>query len=86
MEFADAGGGHLFALGSGGGILEDHALLYIALHLPKIAGVGFGNVNHVESHLVAILLVKLVERGNLPAKRRSSVTAEYQDDRFLLAK
>src|SRR2546422_6309132 len=39
------------------------------------------DIDHVERHLVLVPLVKLVERGNLPAKRRSSVAAKHQDDR-----
>jgi hypothetical protein len=39
---------------------------------------GFGDVNDQEGNLIAILFVKLVEGRDLPPKRRSSVTAEYQ--------
>jgi hypothetical protein len=46
----------------------------------------FIDINDVESDMIAVLLVELVERGNLPAKRRSSVTAKYEDDGLLAAK
>ena len=42
------------------------------------AGVRFQNVDHVERHAILILLVQLVERGNLPAKGWSSVASEDQ--------
>jgi hypothetical protein len=47
--------------------------------LPHIACVRFANVNHVERHLIAILLVELVESGNLPPKGRSRVAAKHED-------
>jgi hypothetical protein len=47
---------------------------------------GFGNVDDIECRPVLVLLVKLVKRGNLPAKWRSSVTAEYEDHRLFAAK
>jgi len=48
--------------------------------------VGFHDVNHKESHLILVLFIKFVERGNLPAERRSGVAAENQQHRFLPAK
>ena len=45
----------------------------------------FFDVNGVEGDAILVLLVKLVERGNLPAKRRSCVAAEDQDDRTVAA-
>jgi len=86
VEFPHAGGSHLFALGSGGGVLKNHAFLDVALHLPKIAGMRFVNVNDVERDTLAVLLVELVERGNLPAKRRSSIAAKNQYDRLFATK
>jgi hypothetical protein len=47
---------------------------------------GFGNVHDVEGNVMLVLLVKFVERGNLPAKRRSSVAAEDEDNRTNTAK
>jgi hypothetical protein len=44
--------------------------------------VGFQNVNHVERYAILILLVQLVELGNLPAKWWSSIASEDQDDWF----
>jgi hypothetical protein len=58
---------------------KNHLVLDIALHLPNVAGMRFGNVDHQESNPPAILLVELIEGGNLPPERRSSVATEYQN-------
>jgi len=50
----------------------------VTLHLPNIAGMRFQNVHGVELHALTIFVVKLIERGNLPAKWRSRATAEDQ--------
>jgi hypothetical protein len=47
--------------------------------------VCLGNVYHQERDLLSILLIELVEGRNLPPKRRSSVAAEYQDNRLSLS-
>jgi hypothetical protein len=39
----------------------------------------FLNVDDVESHSIAIILEQSIELGNLPAKGRSSIAAEYED-------
>jgi hypothetical protein len=39
---------------------------------------GFGYINHEERDLISILLIQLVESGNLPPKRRSGIAAKYQ--------
>src|SRR5271165_2259830 len=57
---------------------EDDFILYIALHLPNVAGMRFQNVDRKECHLVAVLVVKLVEGGNLPPEWGSSIASEYQ--------
>jgi hypothetical protein len=46
---------------------------------------GFLNVDHEEGDAVFVLLIQLVERGNLPAKWRSSVAPENQDYRAVAA-
>jgi hypothetical protein len=43
----------------------------------------FRDVHHQETDLVPILLVKLIESGNLPPEWRSSVAAE--DEHYGLA-
>jgi hypothetical protein len=48
--------------------------------------VGFHDVHHEESRLTLVLFIELVERGNLPAERRSGVAAENQNDRPVPAK
>jgi hypothetical protein len=42
------------------------------------------NVDEEERGLIFVLLVEFVERGNLPAKGRSGIASEYQDN-WLLA-
>jgi hypothetical protein len=46
---------------------------------------SFHDVDYKEGGLVLVLVVKLVELGNLPAKGRSSVTAEDQHNGFVPA-
>jgi hypothetical protein len=63
---------------------EDDIILNIALHLPNVAGVCLGDVNHQERDLIFVLLVELIEGRNLPPEGRSSVASEYQDNRLSL--
>jgi hypothetical protein len=56
------------------------------LHLPNIARMRLIDVNNEERYPIFVLLIQLVERGNLPAKGRSSVTAEDENNRFPAAK
>jgi hypothetical protein len=86
VKFAHAGRSDPLAVDGSGWVLEDYAFLDVALRLPEIAGMRFINVNNIESDMIAILLVKLVERGNLPAKGRSSVAAKDEHHRLLAAK
>jgi hypothetical protein len=64
---------------------KNNLVFNIALHLPNIAGMRFGNVHNQERHAPAILLVKLIEGRNLPPERRSSVAPKYQNHGLLLA-
>jgi hypothetical protein len=41
---------------------------------------GFGDVDDQEFDLIVILVVKLVEGGNLPPEGRSGIAAKDQDD------
>ena len=68
-----------FAPGAG----EDDFVLDVALHLPQVAGMRFEDVNDEEGDAVAILIKELVEGGNLPPERRSSVAAKDKDDWLL---
>jgi len=86
VKFAHAGRSDPRAIDGGGRILENYAFLDVTLRLPEIAGVRFINVNDVESDMIAILLVKFVERGNLPAKGRSGIAAEDEHYWLLAAK
>ena len=45
----------------------------------------FLNINNVKRNTIFVLPVEPVERGNLPAKRRSSVAAEDKYDGLLVA-
>jgi hypothetical protein len=47
--------------------------------------VRFGDVDHEESDLPCILFVELVEGGNLPPERRSSVASKHQHYRLVLS-
>jgi len=80
VQIADAGFSEIFSVGFAGGRGEDHSVFYIALHLPHVAGVGFGDIDDVEVNLGFVLQIKLIERGNLPAKGRSGIAPEDQDD------
>ena len=53
-------------------------IFLVYFQLPGIACVGFLDVDQVESRFAPVLLIELVQRGNLPAKRRSGVASEYQ--------
>ena len=44
---------------------------------------GFENVDDQESDALSVIVVELVEGGNLPPERRSRVAAEYEYDRLL---
>ncbi len=55
-----------------------HVVIQIVVILPHIACVRFSNVNHIERHPIAILLVEFIESGNLPPKGRSRVAAEHK--------
>src|SRR5215469_1896488 len=57
---------------------KDDLVFDVALHLPNIAGVSFRDVHDKEIHFALILIVELVEGGNLPPERRSSITAKDQ--------
>jgi hypothetical protein len=72
---ASSGYGCSFFFGLWAG--KNNLIFDVALHLPHVAGMGFGNVNNQESNASAILLVKLIEGRNLPPERRSGVAAEY---------
>jgi len=62
---------------------EDYLVLDVALHLPDVAGMRFEDVDHQERDAISILIVELVEGGNLPPEGRSSVAAENEDNRLL---
>jgi hypothetical protein len=67
------------------GILEEHTVSYIALHLPNVARMRLCDVDDKECYTVFVLLIKLGERGNLPAKWRSSIAAKNEDHRPVAA-
>jgi hypothetical protein len=65
------------------GIREHNLILEIVGILPDVGGVGFANVDNIESDLILVLLVQLIQSGNLPPKGRSSIAPEDEHDRFL---
>ena len=69
----------IFILGAG----EDDLVFDIALHLPNVARMRLGDVHHQERNLALILIVELVEGGNLPPEGWSSVAAENHHHRLL---
>jgi len=82
MKLADARRSNRLPLFIRARVLKDNSFFDVALHLPDVAWMGLGNVDDIESRSVLVLFVKLIERGNLPAEWRSSITAEYKDDRL----
>jgi hypothetical protein len=82
-KFAHTGVGHKAALVFVPGTGEDDFVLDVALHLPHVARVRFENVDDEEGDAMAVLIEELVEGGNLPPERRSSVTAEDEHNRLL---
>ena len=72
----------LFILRTG----EDYLVLDVALHLPDVAGMRLSDVHDQERNFVLVLIVKLVEGGNLPPEGRSGVAAKDHDYRLLLVK
>ena len=59
-----------------------YAVFDVALHLPNIARMRLGDIHNQKRDAASVLLVKLVESGNLPPKGRSGVAAKNQDDRL----
>ena len=53
----------------------------VALHLPDIARMRFRDIDDQERHLACVLVIELVEGGDLPPERRSGVAAEDHDHR-----
>ena len=45
---------------------------------------GFRDVHHEEINLALVLIVKLIEGGNLPPEGRSGIAAEHKHDRLRL--
>ena len=82
-ELAHAGSGDeaafVFILRAG----EDDLILDVALHLPDVAGMGFEDVDHQEGDLAVVVVIQLVQSGNLPPKRWSSIAAEHEHNGLL---
>jgi hypothetical protein len=81
LAHAEAGDGCAFLLVPG--TCENDFIFNIALHLPDVAGVRFSDVDHQKGDLVPVLLIELVERGDLPAEGWSGIAAEDQHRRLL---
>jgi hypothetical protein len=69
------------ALGAG----ENDVIVEIVGVLPDVAGMSLANVDHVEGDAVSVLLVQLIENGNLPPEGRSRIAAEDENDGFFAA-
>jgi len=84
-QFADAGAGDestfLFAPWTG----EDNFIFDVTLHLPDVAGMRLGDVDHQECDLAAVLLIELVKGRNLPPEGRSGIASKYEHDRLSLS-
>lgn len=63
---------------------KDDVVFEVVLRLPDVARMGLRDVDHHKAHPISEVLVKLVERGNLPPEWRSRVTAEDQYNRLAL--
>ena len=63
---------------------EYNFFLYVALHLPDVAGVRFGDVDDQKCDPVSELLVELVEGRNLPPEGRSGTASKHQHHRSIL--
>lgn|SRR5215831_4862705 len=81
-QLADAGSSDLAAFLIILRTCEKNLVLQVALGLPDIGGMRLCDVDNQERDSLPVLIVELVERGNLPPKRRSSITAEKQHDRL----
>src|SRR5215467_2141582 len=64
---------------------KHNVIVQVVRILPYVTGVRIANVDHIERHAVAILIVESVQGRNLPPKRWSGVAAEYQDDGLFAA-
>jgi hypothetical protein len=80
------GARYRYALGHVARTAKQHLIPDVALHLPYIRRMGLKDVDRVEIDLSLVLLRKLVQGGNLPPERRSSVAAEDENDWPLLPK
>src|SRR5690242_7385623 len=65
---------------------NQHAIFNVARHLPTVSWMRFFDIDNIERHLILILVIELVERGNLPTEGRSCMASEYQYHRFLSPK
>ena len=61
---------------------KKNLVLQVALRLPDVGGMRLCDVDNQERDLLPVLIVELIERGNLPPERRSSIAAEKQHDRL----
>jgi hypothetical protein len=74
---------HRTTLGESLGAGHGNMIFLVVFVLPGVESVGFHDVDHIECGAIFILVVELIERGNLPAEWRSSVTPENEHHRFL---
>ncbi len=83
-QLAHAGSGNERAFFFTAGTGKHNFFFYVALHLPHVAGVRFGNVDHQKCDPVPELLVEFVEGRNLPPEGRSCIASKHQHHRAIL--
>jgi len=79
-KFAHAGSSNIRTLVEIFRTRENDLVFEIALGLPDVAGVCLDNVDDQKGDSITVLIVELVEGGNLPPEGRSSVAAEDEHD------
>ncbi len=82
-QLADASAGDEYSFFLIPGTGKHNFVFDIALHLPDVAGMRLGDVDHQKRDPVFVLIVELIESGNLPPERRSGITSEDKNYRLL---
>ncbi len=81
-QFANASSSHLASLLIIFRTSEENLVLQIVLRLPHVGRMRLRDVDDKERDLLPVLVIQLVEGGNLPPERRSSIAAEHEHDRL----
>ncbi len=70
------------ALAETPGLFKQDAGVQVVGILPHVAGVRFADVDDIKGDPVLVLIVQLVQGGNLPPEGRSGIAAEDEDYRL----